>query len=157
VVANILDLSFVPDACVSQVHTNHVVEHLTGEELRIQLRQWHRILKPSGRVTLRCPNALGGAYGFWFEPVIETGKADFVALGFPQDEDFGNPKDRWVHKDLFGLVHWFYGDVGNIENQHLSILTPKNLMSLLTEAHFELLKVAESEAMNIVIVAQKLG
>jgi SAM-dependent methyltransferase len=154
-VANIQDLAFIPDGCISQVHSNHVIEHLSNIDLKNQIREWDRILKKEGLLTIRCPNALGAAYGFWFEPIIETQKAEFIRLGFPADEDFGNLADRWIHKDLFGLVHWFYGDAGNIGNQHLSRLTPSIMLELLFAQGFSVLKMTEPEAINIVVVARK--
>lgn len=153
--ANILDLSFIPDECLWQVHSNHVIEHLASHDLINQFREWHRILRMDGLLTIRCPNALGAAYGFWFEPVIENQREEFIKLGFPADEDFGNPNDRWVHKDLFGLIHWFYGDAGNISNQHLSQITPSMLRGMLVDQGFNVLKMAEPEAINIVVVARK--
>lgn len=156
VIANILDLAFIPDGCVSQVHSNHVIEHLTNIDLINQICEWRRILKKDGLLTIRCPNVLGAAYGFWFEPIIESQKDEFIKLGFPVDEDFGNPADRWVHKDLFGLIHWFYGDAGNIANQHLSRLTPSMLHRLLVAQGFNVLKMTEPEAINIAVVARKV-
>ncbi|MGB5158937.1 MAG: hypothetical protein WBN77_16040 [Desulfobacterales bacterium] len=153
--ANILDLAFIPDECISHVHSNHVIEHLKNEEIINQISEWDRILKREGLLTIRCPNTLGAAYGFWFEPILESQKAEFTRLGFPADEDFGNPADKWGHKDFFGLIHWFYGDAGNISNQHLSRLTPSVLHKLLVDKGFSVLKMSEPEALNIVIVARK--
>jgi len=155
IVANILDLAFIPDACISQVHSNHFIEHLSNMEIINLFREWDRILIKEGLLTIRCPNALGAAYAFWFEPIIEDQKDDFIRLGFPSDEDFGNPADRWLHKDLFGLIHWFYGDAGNICNQHLSRLTPSILHELLVAQGFSVLKMTKPEAINIVVVARK--
>lgn len=155
VVANILDLSFVPSGCASQIHTNHVLEHLTQEQLARQIQEYHRILKGNELLTIRCPNALGVSYGFWFGLVLEQKREDFVRLGFPADEDFGNPADRWVEKDFFGLLHWFYGDIGNIRNQHLNIITPSKIEATVAEVGFNILKTTDPEAANIVIVAGK--
>lgn len=155
IVADILDMAFIPDGCISQVHSNHVIEHVSKIDIVNQIRIWNRILKKGGLLTLRCPNALGAAYGFWFEPFIETQKEIFVQLGFPRDEDFGNASDRWVYKDFFGLVHWLYGDPGNAGNQHLNQLTPTALYHLLRKGGFDILKTAEPEALNIVVVARK--
>ena len=157
VVANILDLSFVPNACISHIHTNHAIEHLTQDQLQQQLKEYHRILKEDGLLTIRCPNALGAAYGFWFEPVIEREKEQFIALGFPADEKLADPADRWMHRDLFGLLHWFYGDMGNIANQHLDIITPSRVKASVEQAGFTILKMAAPEAVNIVLVARKLA
>ena len=155
VVANILDLSFVPTDSIVQVHTNHVLEHLTDQQLGEQLREYHRVLKSDGLVSIRCPNALGMAYGFWFEPVLEEDQQSFVEMGFPQEESFGNPRDRWFHKDIYGVCHCFWGDVGNIENQHLNIITPSYLRERIESMGFRLLKMTRPEALNIVLLATK--
>jgi len=128
---------------------------LTKEQLEHQLKEYHRVLKDDGVLSIRCPNALGAAYGFWLEPILEQERDEFIACGFPADEAFGNPADKWMHKDLFGLLHWLYGDVGNIQNQHLNIITPSMIKSSVVEAGFNILKMANPEAVNIVIVARK--
>ena len=153
--ANILDLSFIPDASISHVHSNHVLEHLTDRELRKQLLEYRRILKSEGLFTLRCPNALGVAYGYWFAPVIEGDREGFERLGFPADEDLANQNDAWMYRDFYGVLHWFFGDMGNVENQHLTIVTPTRVQRLLEEAGFRILKTADPEAVNIVVVARK--
>jgi len=155
IVANILDLSFVPTSSISHVHSNHVIEHLTDSDILTQFEQYHRILKPGGLVSIRCPNALGVALGFWFEPIIEKERNHFIKVGFPVDEDFGNPRDSWFYKDFYGFVHWIFGDAGNVENQHLAIITPTKMMSWLRTNGFELLAISEPEAANLVVVARK--
>jgi SAM-dependent methyltransferase len=155
VIANILDLSFVPNACASHLHSNHVIEHLTQDQLQHQLREYHRILREDGILTIRCPNALGAAYGFWFEPVIEREKEEFIALGFPPDEKLADPGDKWLHRDLFGLLHWFYGDMGNIANEHRNIITPTKIKVCLERSGFRIIKMSDPEAVNIVVVARK--
>ena len=156
VVANILDLSFVPTGSVSHVHTNHVIEHLTDEQLIDQLQEYNRILRIDGLISIRCPNALGMAYGFWFEPFLEEGHDDFTAIGFPPEESFGDPADKWVHRDLYGLCHCFWGDMGNVENQHLSVITPSLLRECVESAGFRILKMTKPESLSIVIVGRKV-
>lgn len=155
VVANILDLGFVPTCAISHVHSNHVIEHLAEDDLNIQLNEYWRILKSNGLLTIRCPNALGVAYGFWFDPILEDERKVFLEHGFPEEEDFSNPADTWAHKDIFGFVHWIYGDAGNIENQHLNIITPTKLKKLLECAGFEIVKMSNPEALNLVVIAKK--
>lgn len=155
IVANILDLTFIKDESLTQIHSNHVIEHLNASDLQEQAREWHRILKEDGILTIRCPNILGAAYAFWFEPILENDKEEFVRLGFPSDEDFCNKADVWLHKDLFGLLHWFYGDVGNITNQHLNQITPTKLHNVLNAAGFTIVKMTEPEALNVVVIAVK--
>lgn len=153
--ANILDLSFIPDESVIHIHSSHVVEHLTHEQLCKQLLECYRILKESGLLTIRCPNALGVCYGFWFKVVPETGQDEFIALGYPADEEFYDLLNNWYHRDFHGFLHWLYGDVGNVENEHLNILTPSKLKSAVESAGFTVLKMTEPEATNIILVARK--
>ena len=153
--ANILDLSFVPDLCATVIHSNHVVEHLTHAQFRQQLKEYYRILKPGGRLSIRCPNALGAAYGFWFRPVIEEDRERFLALGYPEDDDFGSSADTWMHHDVLGLMHWFYGDAGNVRNQHLNLITPTRLRHYLESSNFRILLTNEPEAINLVAIAEK--
>jgi SAM-dependent methyltransferase len=153
--ANILDLSFVPSSSIAQVHSNHVIEHLSREQLISQLESYQRILRPGGRLTIRCPNALGAVYAFWFPPVHEGNRNEFLALGYPLEEDFGNPKDAWLHKDFYGLIHWLYGDIGNVENEHLNQLTPSSVKELLGSAGFTVELISAPEAINLVVSARK--
>ncbi len=153
--ANILDLSFVPTACATQIHSNHVIEHLSQQQIRAQLNDYFRILRPGGLLTLRCPNSLGVVYALFFDPVCESDREEFLAIGYPVDEDFGNPADTWLHKDFYGVLHWLYGDAGNIENEHLSQLTPTRLAQLVSAIGFDILRVSEPEAINLVLVARK--
>lgn len=155
VAADITDLSFIPSGCASHVHTNHVVEHVTDDQLQTLFAEFARILKPDGLMTLRCPNALGAAFGFWFQPILEDGKETFLALGFPEQEDLANAADGWMHKDLFGLLHWLHGDMGNVENQHLNVITPSKIAALLEKNGFSIVKATRPEAVNIVVVARK--
>lgn len=153
--ANILDLSFVPSSSIAQVHSNHVIEHLSREQLISQLESYHRILQPCGKLTVRCPNALGATYAFWFPPVHENDREEFLSLGYPPEEDFGNPQDAWLHKDFYGLIHWLYGDVGNVENEHLNQLTPSSLKELLVSTGFTVERMSAPEAINLVVSARK--
>ena len=155
ILANALDLSFVPSGRVSQIHSSHMLEHLRPEEITTQLEQYYRILKADGLLTLRVPNTLGAAYAFWFEPILEEDRGEFVARGFPADETFGDPRDGWMHRDLYGLLHWFYGEVGNPTNEHLTRITPSWLQDQLESAGFRIRKISKPEALNIVVVAGK--
>lgn len=155
VVANILDLSFIPDNCIQQVHSNHLVEHITQQQFEVFLKDCIRILKSGGVFSMRCPNALGVSYGFFFDVVPETEHQDFLKLGYPAEEDFCNPLDGWYHKDLYGFYHWIYAQTGNIENVHLNILTPTKLKKTVEAAGFKILKMTDPETSNLVLIAKK--
>jgi hypothetical protein len=155
IVATIVDLSFVPGGVLSHVHSNHVFEHLDEPSFRALLVEVARVLEPSGLWTFRGPNALGVCYGFFFGEVLETDRAEFVAAGFPADEAFADPRDRWYRGDLFALMHWLFGEPGRVENQHLQLLTPTSCKERLEEHGFEVLKMTCPEASNIAVVARK--
>ena len=153
--ANIEDLSFIPDESLAQIHSNHVVEHISPEAFEKQLVQYFRILNPKGLLTIRCPNALGVCYGFWFGRVPEVGQEEFIGLGFPEDEDFCNPLDGWYHKNFYGFLHWIFGDVGNLANQHLNIFTPSTIKKHIVKAGFDIIKISEPESSSIILIARK--
>lgn len=154
-IANIRDLSFIPDESMRRIHSNHVVEHLEQEQFEDQLEQYKRILQPDGIISIRCPNVLGASYGFFFGHVPEDDREGFVELGFPEDEDFQNPKDDWYVGDLYGLFHWFYAFPGFVENQHLNRFTPTLMQRTLEAKGYELLKMSRPEAAQLVVIARK--
>jgi SAM-dependent methyltransferase len=156
VVANILDLTFIPDASCSHIHSNHLIEHITQEQLEKHLKDCYRILKADGVLSLRCPNALGVSYGFFFEVAGEKNHDEFLALGYPPEEDFYNPLDGWYHKDLYGFYHWINAYTGNRENEHLNIITPTKLKKTVKNAGFQILKMTDPETSNIVVMAGKI-
>ena len=112
-------------------------------------------MKPDGLLTIRCPNALGVSYGFWFPVEPEQEREQFVELGYPADEVFYDPQIGWYHHDLLGLIHFFYGDRGSIDNQHLNIITPTKLRTAVEGAGFEVRKMSAPETTNIVLVARR--
>lgn len=44
------------DATVDAIYTSHMIEHLPPREFAAALVEWHRVLKPGGSLTVRCPN-----------------------------------------------------------------------------------------------------
>ena len=154
VVANILDLAFVPDNSCSHLHSNHLVEHITQDQLDVHLKECARILKQGGRLSLRCPNALGVSYGFFFEVQQEKDHEEFLKLGFPKEEEFCNPLDGWYHQDLYGFYHWINAFTGNRENEHLNIITPTKIKRTVEQAGFRVLKMTDPETSNIVLIAE---
>jgi SAM-dependent methyltransferase len=155
VVADLQDLAFLPSDRMTHVHSNHVFEHLDEPVLARLLTEVHRVLVPGGLLTVRCPNALGVCFGFFFGEVLEADREGFLAAGFPADEDFADPRDRWYRGDLFALLHWLYGCAGRADNQHLQRLTPTSLRRLVEASGLEILKVSDPEASNLVLVARR--
>lgn len=44
------------DGEVSEILANHLIEHLSFRKLPFVIREWHRVLSPGGKITLRTPN-----------------------------------------------------------------------------------------------------
>jgi SAM-dependent methyltransferase len=155
IIANIRNLDFISSGSMKHIHSNHVIEHLPEDILPHHFAECYRILMAGGILTIRCPNALGVSYGFFFGFVPEERRTEFLETGYPADEVFFNPGDDWYVKDFFAFLHWIYGDVGNPENQHLSILTPTKLKKMIIEAGFEIIQISDPEWSNIIITAKK--
>lgn len=52
----------LPDASVSLIYSNQVMEHLHPDDALAQLRELHRVLKPGGRYLCRTPNKITGPH-----------------------------------------------------------------------------------------------
>jgi SAM-dependent methyltransferase len=63
-VADVVNLSMLPDGHYSEIVAQDVLEHLTRAEGPRALREWARLLQPGGVLILRLPNLLGLAYLF---------------------------------------------------------------------------------------------
>lgn len=46
----------LPDACADEVMAIHLVEHIYPHDLHATLVEWHRLLKPGGRLVLEMPD-----------------------------------------------------------------------------------------------------
>jgi len=41
---------------VDEIYSSHMIEHLPHDQFEQLLDEWYRVLKPGGKLTLRCPN-----------------------------------------------------------------------------------------------------
>lgn len=44
------------DGAVDAIYTSHMIEHLTPRDFDLSLKEWYRVLKLFGSLTIRCPN-----------------------------------------------------------------------------------------------------
>jgi len=44
------------DSQVDEIFSSHLIEHLTNSQLGETLREWYRVLKPGGKLTIICPD-----------------------------------------------------------------------------------------------------
>ncbi len=45
-----------PDSSVDEIFSSHMLEHVYKEEVVSTLKEWYRVLKPAGTLTLRVPD-----------------------------------------------------------------------------------------------------
>ena len=83
VVAPAHDLPYKPNT-VDVIFTSHMIEHLVPSELDAVLKEWKRVLRPGGTLTVRCPN---------FELYVRE------YLDASEDERHENP---WLLRNIFG-------------------------------------------------------
>lgn len=51
-----LNLSQYADGTVDHIETHHMLEHLDYDEVDRALKEWHRALRPGGKLVLTCPD-----------------------------------------------------------------------------------------------------
>lgn len=56
IVGTMTDMSGVADASVDALFSSHNIEHLYPHEVPVALREFRRVLKPSGFVVITCPD-----------------------------------------------------------------------------------------------------
>ncbi|MFT4976144.1 MAG: hypothetical protein ACI8S6_002040 [Myxococcota bacterium] len=49
-------LPMLPDGCVDELEANHLFEHLHHSQAIAALKEWRRVLRPGGRISLELPN-----------------------------------------------------------------------------------------------------
>lgn len=67
------------DSEVDEIINNHVIEHVSWRNLPFILGEWHRVLKPGGRVFLRTPD---------LEFIVKTYLAKKTTPEWPGDENY---------------------------------------------------------------------
>lgn len=84
----------IPDACVDEAVSIHVLEHLYRWEAPAALREWHRVLKPGGLLAIEVPDLLKCAAS-----IIAGGKERAGVWGVFGDPNYGDPLmvHRWCY------------------------------------------------------------
>lgn len=49
-------LDMFGNGSIEEIFTSHMIEHLSPQDFEAALREWHRVLQPGGKLTIRCPN-----------------------------------------------------------------------------------------------------
>lgn len=56
IVGTMTDMAGVPDASCDALYSSHNIEHLYPHEVPVALREFRRVLKPTGFVVITCPD-----------------------------------------------------------------------------------------------------
>ena len=80
------------DNSVDEIFSSHLLEHLSKFEVVPALKEWHRVLKPEGKLTVRVPD-LAWCCQWWL---------DHQTTGWDMDVLFGNQsREGEFHKTGF--------------------------------------------------------
>ncbi len=147
-VATIDNLSFIPDCSVDLIYNCHVLEHFKRRDVDRVLREWFRVLKPSGVLRVSVPD-----FAKLCEVYQRHGKLDLVigAIFGRQDYlynihynvfDFDSLSEV-LHRSGFANVHHYdwrqteHADIDDFSQAYIPHMDKTNgtLISLNVECH----------------------
>jgi len=82
-VAAIDSLPFIPDNSVDLIYVCHVLEHFKRRDVERVLKEWLRVLKPSGTLRVAVPD-----FAKLCEVYLKTGRLDIVIGGLFGRQDY---------------------------------------------------------------------
>lgn len=138
VIADLTDMSPVPDACIDAIWSSHNLEHLEGFQVLGALGEFRRVLKPGGFALINLPDLQCIA------ELIGAGKVDQVLYRSPAGPI--TPLDM-----LFG--HQASLERGNGYMAHRTGFTAERLARKLDEAGFGEARVMKGKAFDLWAVA----
>jgi predicted SAM-dependent methyltransferase len=118
IVADVRWLPFA-DASIDELISRHVIEHLLLEDARAALREWRRVLKIGGVLTLSCPDMLAMCRSYIrFHEQAEWPSLAALTHNFygGQDYDLNHHYWGWNIRDMLMEL----GKAGFIRNRVMS-------------------------------------
>ncbi len=98
------DLSMIPDGTVDIIVAHHLVEHIAVHELGAYLKEWQRVLKPSGILSVFVPN-IRELDKAWLEGRISTFIHNVNTYGAYQDSIHDLHKWAYDQQELDDRIH----------------------------------------------------
>ena len=68
ITANVISLPMFADNTVDEIYSSHVIEHFHFHDGLLAMKEWHRILRPGGKLYIEAPELLGICRKFLNEP-----------------------------------------------------------------------------------------
>lgn len=112
-----------PDNYADELMAIHVVEHFYLWEIGAVLAEWHRVLKPRGKLVLECPDILKAAL-YIIKSATENKQMPYQMTMWPL---YGDPS----HQDPLMCHKWGY--------------TPQSLIGLVTAHGFKFAHEADAQ------------
>jgi len=114
------------DNSVDEILAKDVIEHFSFRNIEKVLREWHRVLKPEGLLTIQTPD---------FEQIVAKFNSGQI-------------------KTWDELSYWLYGAQDYPENHHKAIFTKAELQRLLEHIGFEVIEIWNDNS-NMICKAKK--
>jgi len=117
----------LPSNYAEEILAKDVLEHISFRKVRDVLKDWYRVLKPGGKITIQVPDLLA-----IYEKVVKK-----------------DPSDWW------SISYWIYGAQDYPENTHKTGFTYTALYKLLTEVGFKRISIRSDGGTNLIAEAYK--
>ncbi len=155
---DIVTLKKIQDNCVSEIYSNHVLEHIPQFLVIPMLKRWHQVLKPGGTLQLRMPDAKQAILNLG-KTWTEVSPSKTKELGFPDYLAKESTLSGVVDDDL--AIQFIYGwsdsmpNHWDMSNQHKSLWTPFLGKHRLEAAGFKVERAENFGTLQTVLIANK--
>lgn len=140
IVADALDLHMFEDNTFDKVKVVDVLEHISYRETSKALKEWHRVMKPGGRIYIQVPEC-SKAIEMWQRgklvkqpdlPDLPMVNLAWLIMGGHFDNDYTKDPDTWTHNAHHAMfdvptLKWYLNEAG-FEIESLSVNIHPNIL-----------------------------